>query len=144
MSTQQRERRIATLHAALARRILVLDGATGTYLQSCDLSAEDFGGPEYEGCNEHLVLTRPDVVTGMHEAYLRAGADVGGRLHTGRSRNDQIACDMRLYLRGAVLELGESLVALVGTLLDSAKGHAETVMPGFTRWRAKYPSTASA
>jgi argininosuccinate lyase len=66
---------------------------------------------------------------------LRAGADVGGRLHTGRSRNDQIACDMRLYLRGAVLELGEGLAALVETLLQSAKGHAETVMPGFTHYQ---------
>jgi argininosuccinate lyase len=63
---------------------------------------------------------------------LRAGAEVGGRLHTGRSRNDQIACDMRLYLRGAVLGLGEGLAALVDTLLQAAKAHAETVMPGFT------------
>jgi argininosuccinate lyase len=62
----------------------------------------------------------------------RAGADVGGRLHTGRSRNDQVACDMRLYLRAAVLELGEALAALVGTLLVAARGQAETVMPGFT------------
>ena len=66
---------------------------------------------------------------------LRAGSDVGGRLHTGRSRNDQIACDMRLYLRAAVLELGESLAALVDTLLLSAQAHAETVMPGFTHYQ---------
>jgi 5-methyltetrahydrofolate--homocysteine methyltransferase len=76
VSDDQHEQRVAALRAALARRILVLDGATGTYLQGCDLSAADFGGPEYEGCNEYLVLTRPDVVTGMHESYLRAGADV--------------------------------------------------------------------
>ncbi|HKI97492.1 MAG TPA: argininosuccinate lyase [bacterium] len=63
---------------------------------------------------------------------LRAGADVGGRLHTGRSRNDQVTCDMRLFLRGAVLELGESVAALADALLHSAKAHAETVMPGFT------------
>ncbi|HEX9844477.1 MAG TPA: homocysteine S-methyltransferase family protein, partial [bacterium] len=76
LSTAQRERRIEALRAALARRILVLDGATGTYLQDCDLNAQDFGGADYEGCNEHLVLTRPDVVSGMHESYLRAGADI--------------------------------------------------------------------
>src|SRR6059058_4512111 len=64
------------LRALLAERIVVLDGATGTYLQGRDLGAADFGGPEYEGCNEHLVLTRPDVVRDMHEGYLAAGADL--------------------------------------------------------------------
>src|SRR3989475_12078705 len=64
------------LRAILAERILVLDGATGTYLQGRDLTAADFGGAEYEGCNEHLVLTRPDVVRDMHEGYLAAGADL--------------------------------------------------------------------
>src|SRR5213596_299545 len=64
------------LRALLAERIVVLDGATGTYLQGRDLTAGDFGGPEYEGCNEHLVLTRPDVIREMHEGYLAAGADI--------------------------------------------------------------------
>jgi 5-methyltetrahydrofolate--homocysteine methyltransferase len=68
--------RTSRLRALLAERILVLDGATGTYLQSRDLDARDFGGPEYEGCNEHLVLTRPDVIRDMHEGYLDAGADL--------------------------------------------------------------------
>src|ERR687888_948613 len=66
----------ARLRALLAERIVVLDGATGTYLQARNLGAQDFGGPEYEGCNEHLVLTRPDVVREMHEGYLAAGADL--------------------------------------------------------------------
>jgi 5-methyltetrahydrofolate--homocysteine methyltransferase len=64
------------LRALLAERIVVLDGATGTYLQGRDLSAADFGGPQYEGCNEHLVVTRPDVIREMHEGYLAAGADI--------------------------------------------------------------------
>jgi len=64
------------LRALLAERILVLDGATGTYLQGRDLGAADFGGEAYEGCNENLVLTRPDVVREMHEGYLAAGADL--------------------------------------------------------------------
>src|SRR5207247_8765620 len=62
--------------ALLAERIVVLDGATGTYIQGRDLTARHFGGPEYEGCNEHLVLTRPDVIRDMHEGYLAAGADI--------------------------------------------------------------------
>ena len=69
------ERRAALL-AALGERILVLDGAMGTMLQQQQLTAADFGGPELEGCNEHLVLSRPEVVAGIHRRYLEAGADI--------------------------------------------------------------------
>ncbi|MBJ6724630.1 methionine synthase [Geomesophilobacter sediminis] len=61
---------------ALTERILVIDGAMGTQLQERHLSADDFGGPSFEGCNEHLVLTRPDVIRDVHRAYLEAGADI--------------------------------------------------------------------
>jgi 5-methyltetrahydrofolate--homocysteine methyltransferase len=57
-------------------RVVVYDGAFGTYVQELGLTADDFGGPQLEGCNEMLVLTRPDVIAGMHEAHFRAGADV--------------------------------------------------------------------
>ncbi len=69
------ERTQALLEAA-EERILVLDGATGTAIQGYNLSAADFGGPEYEGCNEYLCRTRPDVVRGLAEHYLEAGADI--------------------------------------------------------------------
>src|SRR6058998_1990561 len=68
--------RMSRLRQALLERILVLDGAMGTMLQAANLSAADFGGPQYEGCNEHLNLTRPDVVAGVHRAYRHAGADL--------------------------------------------------------------------
>ena len=71
----QRIRRQA-LEDALASRILVLDGAMGTMLQQRDLSAADFGGPALEGCNENLVMTRPDVLLDIHRAYFAAGADM--------------------------------------------------------------------
>src|SRR5918911_4536444 len=61
------------LIAALSERVLVADGAMGTMLQAADLTLDDFDG--HEGCNEVLNVTRPDVVRGVHEAYLRAGAD---------------------------------------------------------------------
>jgi 5-methyltetrahydrofolate--homocysteine methyltransferase len=64
------------LREALARRILVLDGAMGTMLQARGLTAADFGGARYDGCNEHLNLTRPDVVRAIHAAYREAGADI--------------------------------------------------------------------
>jgi 5-methyltetrahydrofolate--homocysteine methyltransferase len=70
------EERIAALEAALEERILVLDGATGTALQAANLTADDFGGPDLEGCNEMLCAVRPDVVASVHERYLRAGADI--------------------------------------------------------------------
>ena len=70
------DERTARLVVALAERVLVLDGATGTALQGVTLTADDFGGPELEGCNENLCATRPDVVDGVHEGYLRVGCDI--------------------------------------------------------------------
>ena len=58
------------------RPVLVFDGATGTSLQQMDLTAEDFGGPALEGCNENLVFTRPDAVQAVHRQFLEVGADV--------------------------------------------------------------------
>ena len=60
----------------LRERVLVLDGGMGTQIQARDLKAADFGGPELEGCNENLVLTRPDVIRDIHAAYFEAGADI--------------------------------------------------------------------
>jgi 5-methyltetrahydrofolate--homocysteine methyltransferase len=60
----------------LKRKILVLDGAMGTMIQQADLTPEDFGGEEYEGCNEYLVLTVPEVIEKIHRIYLEAGADI--------------------------------------------------------------------
>ena len=60
----------------LDERVLVFDGAMGTQLMALELSAADFGGERYHGCNEALVLTRPDLIRHVHEAYLEAGADV--------------------------------------------------------------------
>ncbi|MEJ6482396.1 methionine synthase [Nostoc punctiforme UO1] len=56
--------------------VLVFDGAMGTNLQTQNLSAEDFGGPQYEGCNEYLVHTKPEAVAKVHRDFLAAGADV--------------------------------------------------------------------
>src|SRR5580658_9979804 len=68
--------RIKLLRELLTTRILVIDGAFGTYIQGLNFSAEDFGGPQYEGCNEYVVITRPDVVRTMHRSFLEAGADL--------------------------------------------------------------------
>jgi 5-methyltetrahydrofolate--homocysteine methyltransferase len=61
---------------ALRERVLIYDGATGTSLQDRDLGPDDFGGKKLEGCNEALVLNRPDVVRDVHQTFFDAGADV--------------------------------------------------------------------
>ena len=76
LKKKDRQQRIERLYQELEKRVLVLDGAMGTAIQGKNLTATDFGGPEYEGCNEYLVLTRPDIISSIHEDYLQAGADI--------------------------------------------------------------------
>jgi len=59
-----------------ASRMVLIDGAMGTSLQTMNLTTEDFGGEAYLGCNEHLVLTCPKAISQVHESYLKAGADI--------------------------------------------------------------------
>jgi len=60
----------------LRERVVVFDGATGTNLQLRELGPDDFGGPALEGCNEALVVSRPDVVRDLHASFLEVGVDV--------------------------------------------------------------------
>ncbi|MDF2937779.1 MAG: methionine synthase [Paenibacillaceae bacterium] len=65
-----------TLEEQLKKKIMILDGAMGTMIQQEDLTAADFGGEDLEGCNEYLCVTRPDVISKIHDAYFEAGADI--------------------------------------------------------------------
>ena len=67
--------------------------------------------------------------------------DAAGRLHTARSRNDQVATDFRLWVRGALDELGRELKTLQSVLIDRAEEHAGTMMPGFTHLQSAQPVT---
>ncbi len=58
------------------QRVVVYDGAFGTFMQEKGLTADDFGGPDLEGCNEMLVATRPDLIQEMHQAFFDVGVDV--------------------------------------------------------------------
>src|SRR2546429_9104883 len=62
----------------MKRRVLIYDGAMGTNIQRYNLSAEDFGGKALEGRNDHLVLTRPDVIQAILSSFLSAGCAVVG------------------------------------------------------------------
>jgi len=68
--------RIKLLKELLAERILVLDGAFGTFVLGENLSAADYGGARYDGCNENVVRTRPDLIRRMHAGFLEVGADI--------------------------------------------------------------------
>jgi 5-methyltetrahydrofolate--homocysteine methyltransferase len=72
---------------ALAHRVLVFDGAMGTSIQGYDLGPSDFGGERLEGCNDYLVISRPDVIAEIHRGFLEAGADV---LETDTFRSNRI------------------------------------------------------
>ncbi len=61
---------------AARQRVVIFDGAMGTGIQELGLTADDFGGPDLEGCNELLVVTRPEMVRQLHAAYLDVGCDV--------------------------------------------------------------------
>jgi len=67
---------MASFLETLKERIVVFDGAMGTNLQVQNLSLEDFGGLRFEGCNENLLVTRPDAVENVHVAFLDVGCDV--------------------------------------------------------------------
>jgi len=80
-----------------------------------------------------LEASKEDVHSNI-ESFLikRFGIETGGKVHTGRSRNDQIVLDMRLYLRDQVLEFVEGLIFLMESLLQRAEEHRSTIMPGYT------------
>lgn len=61
---------------AIAERVLIYDGAMGTSIQALNLTAEDFGGERTEGCNDYLVITRPDVIRAIHASFLEVGSEV--------------------------------------------------------------------
>lgn len=75
------------------------------------------------------------------ESYLRQGAgpEFGGRLHTARSRNDQVVTDCKLHLRSRLLDIRERLTELQGALLARAEGRDEQVMPGYTHTQHAQP-----
>ena len=114
------------------------------------LSAEDFAAIQ-NGMAEILEEIRTgrfewsvdleDVHMNIEKRLTDRIGDAGKRLHTGRSRNDQVATDIRLYLRSAVDGIIELVKELQRSLLDLAEQNADTVMPGFTHLQVAQPVT---
>jgi argininosuccinate lyase len=87
------------------------------------------------------LLDLEDVHLNIEKRLTELVGDAGKRLHTGRSRNDQVATDVRLYVRAAIDDIVVLLRAYQRALLDLADSHADTVMPGFTHLQVAQPVT---
>lgn len=93
----------------------------------------------------NLVITTEyeDVHSFVEANLIERIGNAGKKMHTGRSRNDQVALDMRLYVRSQVLEVSDNLYELLQTLLTLMKNNLETYMPGFTHLQKAQPTTLS-
>jgi argininosuccinate lyase len=87
------------------------------------------------------LLDLEDVHLNIEKRLTELVGDAGKRLHTGRSRNDQVATDIRLYVRAAIDDITALIKTLRGALLDLAEQHAGTIMPGFTHMQVAQPIT---
>ena len=100
--------------AALEEKVLVFDGAMGTSLQVQNLTAEHFGGEQFNGCNDYLVISYPEAVEKVHRSFLEVGVDV---LETDTFRSNRIT--MQEYkLQDRVIEINETAARLARRLAD--------------------------
>lgn len=99
----------------LAERVVVFDGAMGTNLQTLGLTAADFGGPGLEGCNDHLVISRPDAVEAVHASFLEVGCDI---VETNTFRSNPLT--LREYgLQDRARELNFAAASLARRVADA-------------------------
>jgi 5-methyltetrahydrofolate--homocysteine methyltransferase len=99
---------------ALHQKVLVYDGAMGTNLQKMDLSPEDFGGTRFVGCNDHLVISKPEVVEQIHKSFLDAGVDV---IQTNTFRSNRLTLS-EYGLEDIVHEINFTAAKLARQLAD--------------------------
>lgn len=124
-------------HAAMLSQVGVLDAADVDKInQGLDKIEADIAADQFAWS-----VTREDVHMNIEAALTEHIGDAGKRLHTGRSRNDQVATDIRLYLRDACDEVAQEATRLMQGLLDQADKHNATIMPGFTHLQTAQPVT---
>ena len=141
VSFDQRLARVDILGSLAHARML----AAQKILSNRDLSAIERGmaaiAKEIEAGTFEWSLDAEDVHLNIEKRLTALVGDAGKRLHTGRSRNDQVATDVRLYLRDEIDAIRAALVRLQANLLDAAEEHAAVVMPGFTHMQVAQPVT---
>jgi argininosuccinate lyase len=96
---------------------------------------------EIEAGSFEWLLDLEDVHLNIEKRLTELVGDAGKRLHTGRSRNDQVATDIRLYMRAAIDDILVLLANLRGALVDLAERHHDTILPGFTHLQVAQPIT---
>ena len=138
------DRRLAEVDVAGSLAHARMLAAVGV-LSAADLAAIEGGMATIRGEIERgaFIWSRDfeDVHLNIEKRLIALVGDAGKRLHTARSRNDQVATDLRLWLRDAIDELSGRLTALRAAFIDLAERHAETVMPGFTHLQVAQPVT---
>ena len=124
---------------ALEKKVLVFDGAMGTSLQVQNLTAEHFGGEQYNGCNDYLVISYPESVEKVHRSFLEVGVDV---LETDTFRSNRIT--MAEYKLGdRVIEINQTAASLARRLADeyASKTNQPRFVAGSIGPSGKLPST---
>lgn len=96
---------------------------------------------DIEQGNFEWSIQREDVHMNIEAALIEKIGDVGKKLHTGRSRNDQVATDIRLYLRDHIDLIAQEITRLQSGLVELAQQHSHTIMPGFTHLQTAQPVT---
>lgn len=99
---------------AIADHVVIFDGAMGTSIQKYNLTAEDFGGEQYNGCNDYLVITRPDVIQAIHESFLAVGSEV---LETNTFRSNRLTL-AEYGLQDRVLEINHTAAQVARRAAD--------------------------
>ncbi len=110
---------------AIRDHVLIYDGAMGTSIQRYHLTAVDFGGEHLNGCNDYLVITRPDVIEAIHSSFLAVGCEV---LETNTFRSNRLTL-AEYGLQDRVLEINRAAAALARRVAD--KYAAETGIPRY-------------
>ena len=123
----------------MEKKVLVFDGAMGTSLQLQDLTAEHFGGEQYNGCNDYLVISYPEAVEKVHRSFLEAGVDV---LETDTFRSNRLT--MQEYkLQDRIIEINVAAASLARKVADefAAKTGQPRFVAGSIGPSGKLPST---
>ena len=124
-------------HASMLAHVNVLSTAErDAILNGLDEILADIEKGEFDWSD-----TLEDVHMNIEARLTERIGEAGKKLHTGRSRNDQVATDIRLYLREGISELDRHLMSLVEALLDMAEREYDTIMPGFTHLQVAQPVT---
>jgi argininosuccinate lyase len=124
-------------HAAMLVRQGIISQADGEAIaRGLDRIDQEIATGQFE-----FKVELEDIHTHVEVRLRELIGEAAGRLHTARSRNDQVATDFRLWLRQAIDDLSAALGTLIGALIDRAEEHAATIMPGYTHLQIAQPVT---